>query len=237
MADEPAFTFPQPKVPDLKAAIRRARIEEAERSAASADLRAGELARLDLLREALVPLYEQLPPGADMFDLALVPGEKPRLFVDIVAHVEMSRDGKTYRLLQTLRTGRMLLLETGDPSAVVDAVAAYLGRRLTEREKALAADLLPPPAPQAEAPAAPSASEPAAMPAPRQPAPRVLRQEEDEEPGARRFSGGDVAFMFLLGLILGAAALYGLGLLQARGVALPFSLPSALSRIFPGGGS
>jgi hypothetical protein len=233
LADEPAFTFPQPKVPDLKAAIRRARIEEAERSAASADLRAGELARLDMLREALVPLYEQLPPGADMFDLALVPGEKPRLFVDIVAHVEMSRDGKTYRLLQTLRTGRMLLLETADPSAVVDAVAAYLGRRLTEREKALAVDLLPPPTSPPEAAPAATPPEPAAAP----PAPRFARADEAEEERARRFSGGDVAFMFLLGLILGAAALYGIALLQARGVALPFNLPAILSHILPGGGS
>jgi hypothetical protein len=232
LADEPAFTFPQPKVPDLKAAIRRARIEEAERSAASADLRAGELARLDLLREALVPLYDQLPPGADMFDLALVPGEKPRLFVDIVAHVEMSRDGKTYRLLQTLRTGRMLLLETADPNAVVDAVAAYLGRRLTEREKALAADLMPAPAvaPEAHKPAEPPVSQ---IPA----APRAVPPEPEEAERVRRFSGGDVAFMFLLGLILGAAALYGVAVLQARGVALPFNLPALLSHILPAGGS
>jgi hypothetical protein len=233
LADEPAFTFPQPKVPDLKAAIRRARIEEAERSAASADLRAGELARLDMLREALVPLYEQLPPGADMFDLALVPGEKPRLFVDIVAHVEMSRDGKTYRLLQTLRTGRMLLLEAADPDAVVDAVAGYLGRRLTEREKALAVDPLPPPA-AAEPPAAPKPPEPApAAPAPS--SPRFVREAEDEEERGRRFSRGDVAFMFLLGLILGAAGLYGVAVLQARGVTLPFGLTELLTQVFPAG--
>ena len=58
-----------PKVPDLKAAIRRARIEEAERSAVASDMRAAELARLEMLRDALVPVYAQLPTGLDVFDL------------------------------------------------------------------------------------------------------------------------------------------------------------------------
>lgn len=216
MPDDPAFPFPQPKVPDLKAAIRRARIEEAERSSVAADLRAGELARLEILKEALEPLYGQLPPGSDLFDLALVPGEKPRLFVDIVAHVEMARDGRTYRLLQDLRAGRLLLAESHQISVLQEAVAAYLGRRIAERERALSADILPLRA-QAE-----PLSDDLRTPAAEEPSAATIA---DDIRHARRFSRGDLAFIFVLGMIIGAAALYGAALLKTRGYELPFRLP------------
>lgn len=235
MSDESAFPFPQPKVPDLKAAIRRARIEEAERSSVAADLRAGELARLEILRDALEPLYQQLPPGIDLFDLGLVPGEKPRLFVDIIAFVEMARDGKTYRLLQDLRSGRLLLAETPNVPAMLEAVAAYLGRRLAERERALAGDVIVPAA--AVPPAAgPAAASPAEAASPDRGAGPVPPAETQAGEAARRFSRGDVAFMFVLGMILGAAALYGVALLRARGIELPFRLPFDLPAELRGAG-
>ena len=46
-----------------------------------------------MLKEVLEPVFLQLPKEAELFDLGLIPGEKPRLFVDMVAFVEMSRDG------------------------------------------------------------------------------------------------------------------------------------------------
>lgn len=217
MPDDPVFQFPQPKVPDLKAAIRRARIEEAERSSVSADLRAGEFARLEILKDALDPLYEQLPPGADLFDLALVPGEKPRLFVDIVAHVQMARDGKTYRLLQDLRSGRLLLSESQQVPVIIEAVAGYLGRRIAERERAMAGDVLSLPVTETGSrlePRPPSDAgdlSPAAI--------------ADDVRHARRFSRGDLAFIFVLGMIIGAAALYGAALMKARGYEWPLHLP------------
>jgi hypothetical protein len=229
LSDEPAFPFPQPKVPDLKAAIRRARIEEAERSSVAADMRAGELARLEILRDALEPLYLQLPPAIDLFDLGLVPGEKPRLFVDIIAFVEMARDGKTYRLLQDLRSGRMLLAESAQVPALLEAVAAYLGRRLAERERALAGDVIVAPAAVAGADVDGKdrrEREPVAS----------LSADAPEAEGPRRFSRGDLAFMFVLGLILGAAALYGVALLRARGIELPFRLPFDLPAELRGAG-
>jgi hypothetical protein len=224
LSDDPAFTFPQPKVPDLKAAIRRARIEEAERSAVASDLRGAELARLEMLRDALEPVYAQLPPGADVFDLGLVPGEKPRLFVDIVAHVELGRDGKTFRLLQELRSGRLLIAESLEPSAIVQAVTAYLGRRLAERERALAGDLV---APGAALPATDMAA-PAVAPARAVDAPPPASVAR-----SRRHSGGDLVFMLLLGMVLGAAALYGATVLKAKGTKLPFELPFSLPLELP----
>ena len=204
MPDDPALRFPGPKTPDLKTAIRRARFEDAEKAFVASDMRRAELNRLDLLREALEPLYSQLPADAHLFELGLVPGDKPRLFVDIVAHVEMDREGKSFRFLQSVRDGRQLLLESPDLDAVVDGVAVYLGRRMVEREKALAGTITIPP--------------PAVTPPPR-PVPAAARRAPRE--------AGLVTVMLslLIGVALGAGLLWWLATLQARGVALPFKLP------------
>ena len=49
---------------DLKDAVREARIEAAERSAVIVDLRDAELARLELLNEALDPVFKDIPADA-----------------------------------------------------------------------------------------------------------------------------------------------------------------------------
>jgi hypothetical protein len=126
---------------DLKAAVRRARIEESERSDVAHELRAAEVSRLDILRERLEPVFAQVPKEADLFDHGLVAGERPRLYVDMVAFIEMSRDRRTYRFLLDTRFGRKLLSESEDPGVISEAATAYLGRRLIERERALASAL------------------------------------------------------------------------------------------------
>ncbi|MGH6664102.1 MAG: hypothetical protein ACREB2_04245, partial [Pseudolabrys sp.] len=45
----------------LKEAVREARIEAAERSAVVVDLRDAEVARLELLNDALDPLFKDIP--------------------------------------------------------------------------------------------------------------------------------------------------------------------------------
>lgn len=133
-------TAPRVREPiSLTAALRRARLESAERGEAMDDLRGAETARLDLLREQLEPVFAQLPENCDLFDLGLIQGEKPRLFVDMIAYVELTRDRRGFRFLQDTRNGRVLLAESGQADAIVQAVADYLARRLIEREKALAA--------------------------------------------------------------------------------------------------
>jgi hypothetical protein len=44
-------------------------------------------------------------------------------------------------------------------------------------------------------------------------------------PAGRRFSGGDVAFMTVLGMMVGAALLYAAILLRARGIDVLSILP------------
>ncbi|MGO9419781.1 hypothetical protein [Roseiarcus sp.] len=128
--------------PDLGAALRRARIENAERADAVAEIREIELGRLALLQSALQPVVRQAPPGVDLFDLSLARGDRPRVFLDMVAFVEMARDRRTYRFFQDTLYGRVLIAESPKIDTIVAACTNYVARRLVERERALAtADL------------------------------------------------------------------------------------------------
>lgn len=130
LAEEPARP--------LREALRRARLEAAERSQAIADLRAVAYARLDLLREALAPVFREVPTPNDLFDPALVPGDPPRLFIDLVAFVDLARDQRTYRFVRDTQTGRQVLLENTDIARLVETVTDYMARRIVEREQAMA---------------------------------------------------------------------------------------------------
>lgn len=127
---------PQP----LKDAVREARIEAAERSAVIVDMRDADVARLELLNDALDPLFKEIPDDVDLFDRGVSKGDIPRLWVDVVAHVEMGRDKRQYRFVQDTRYGRAVLAESYEVPAMADAVKRYVARRLVEREHALSDD-------------------------------------------------------------------------------------------------
>lgn len=128
-------------VPSLRDALRRARSDSAERSGVLVELRTAELARLDLLKEGLEPIFAQVPEEIDLFDAAILPGDPARLFVDVLGFVEMGRDKRTYRFFQDSRHGRRLLAETERLPEITQAITDYVAYRLVEREKALASDL------------------------------------------------------------------------------------------------
>lgn len=129
--------------PLLKAAVREARIEVAERTSVVVDLRDAELARLEILNEALEQIFAEIPPDVELFDRGISRGDTPRLWVDAVAHVHMGRDKRVYRFVQDTIYGRRVLAESADVETIVDAITKYVARRLVEREKALAADSPP----------------------------------------------------------------------------------------------
>ena len=123
----------------LKAAVRQSRIEAAERSAVVVDLRDAELARLELVNEALDPLFKEIPPAVELFDRGISQGDVPRLWIDAIAHVVMGRDKRRYRFVQDTRYGRKVLAESTEIADIVKAVTHYVALRLIERDKALAA--------------------------------------------------------------------------------------------------
>jgi hypothetical protein len=164
----------------LRDALHKARIEAADRTGVVVDLRDAEVARLEILNEALDPLFAQVPDNIDLFERGISNGETPRLWIDVVAHVVMGRDKRIYRFVQDTRYGRIVLAESHDVPAIVDAVTDYVARRMIEREHALAPVKPPEPKPV-------------------------------EKPRLRR--GG--FWIFVLGFLLGAAALFGLALLSS----------------------
>ena len=126
--------------PNLTAAMRRARVESAEKNDAVVQLRQTEIGRLELLKEAIQPIIDQAPPGVDLFDAGIAHGDRPRLFIDMIGFVEMAHDRRAYRFLQDTRHGRVLIAESERIDRLADAIANYVARRIVERERALASD-------------------------------------------------------------------------------------------------
>jgi hypothetical protein len=124
----------------LTAAVRDARIEAAERSGVVVDLRDADIARLELLNEALDPLFAEIPKTVDLFDRGISKGDTPRLWIDVIAHIEMGRDKRQYRFVQDTRYGRAVLAESYEIAEMKSAVTRYVARRLVERERALSDD-------------------------------------------------------------------------------------------------
>ncbi len=129
----------QPDEPQrLKDALRKARIDTAERTGVVVDLHDAEVARLELLNEALDPLFSEIPSEVDLFDRGISRGETPGLWIDAIAHVAMGRDKRVYRFVQDTRYGRKVLAETVSIPEMVEAVTKYVAQRLIEREQAMA---------------------------------------------------------------------------------------------------
>jgi hypothetical protein len=130
----------------LRDALRQARIEAADRTGVVVDLRDAEVARLEILNEALDPLFAEIPAAVDLFDRGISQGDTPRLWIDVVAHVLMGRDKRIYRFVQDTRFGRIVIAESHEVKKIVDAVTDYVARRMIEREHALVAASVPLPA-------------------------------------------------------------------------------------------
>jgi len=189
----------------LQTAVRRARVEQAERSDVTAELRGAEIARLEMLFEAFKPILAQAPADVDLFDAGLSYGERPRLFIDMICYVEMAHDRRVYRLVQETRHGRAILAEGERIDPMVEAMTDYIARRLVERQIALASAAAGPrplaPAPAAAAPAP-------AVPAQESEANALSRAPETLAPMRRpRGAGFFTALLFVIEL-LGSIVLF-----------------------------
>jgi len=127
----------------LREALQKARIEAADRTGVVVDLRDAEVARLEILNEALDPLFAEIPANIELFDRGISQGDVPRLWIDAISHIGMGRDKRTYRFVQDTRFGRTILAETHDVPSMVNAVTDYIARRMVEREQSLVVPAVP----------------------------------------------------------------------------------------------
>jgi hypothetical protein len=134
------FSSDPGKPPNLRSAMRRARSESAEQHEAIADLRQAEVARLEMLEDAIRPIVDQAPDDVELFDLGVTQGDRPRLFLDMISFVDLAHDRRSFRFFQDTRHGRVLIAESESLERIVAAVTNYVARRLVEREQALASD-------------------------------------------------------------------------------------------------
>ena len=187
-------TDPPVKGP-LRAAMNRAREELAEATDNVVDLQTSETARLQLLADGLQPLFGDIDPADERFELVLSHGTRPRLWLDMTAFVAMGRDRRTYRLLKDTRMGRVVLGEEREREDMETLVADYVARKVLEREWVMEGEWQ---AVQAGAPTT-------AMPAERQATAAMAARSQDARK-ARKPKKGRGVLWFVLGLLGGVAA-------------------------------
>lgn len=120
---------------DLSGALRKARLAEAAHFEAVLGIKDSKSLRLQVLKDELIPVIAATPEAAQVFDLALVPGEPPRLWIDLISFVEMEPDYRTYRLQQDNQGGREALFETADRAEMKSYLKSYLAHRMIARER------------------------------------------------------------------------------------------------------
>ena len=136
MSDNTEKAIEQDNVRRLSAAILEVKTARADRDDVVHEIRDLQRARLDLLKQELQDVIEDVPED-EAFDFAVSSGTQPRLWIDAVAYVAIGRDRRTYRFLRDTRAGRVVLAESEDAEPVADAVTRYVAERIVERKRQL----------------------------------------------------------------------------------------------------
>lgn len=130
----------------LAEALREARLAEAAHFDAALELRDSKSLRLQLLQDELLPAVRATAEARELFDLTLVPGDPPKLWVDLVSYVVMEPDHRTYRFVQDRQDGREVLFESSVREQAASAIRRHMAHRLVARERKLGVP--PQPVPQ-----------------------------------------------------------------------------------------
>ena len=120
----------------MKSALAEARGEQAARLEAVDNLRRAEEARLRELAVELEPVFADIADGNDLFVCQVVPGEPPRLWIDVLGYVMMDPDGRSYTLVMNAREGRSILAKTAEIKEISNHVVRYIAHRTLDRERA-----------------------------------------------------------------------------------------------------
>jgi hypothetical protein len=162
----------------LREAIRKARLEEAERLDVTADLRDGEIARLELLKAELEMVFAEIPKHDDRFSLTLVPSRPARLWIDLFTYVAIDDGAGAYLFIRNSENGRRTLFSSTTVAEMVDRITSHMAHEIVRRERLEAALV---------------------EPGPRQ---KIVMEQESAGSGM-----GVVLAAFVVGLLTGAAGL------------------------------
>jgi hypothetical protein len=161
-------------------AVRRARVEEAQKLEQTADRRDSEIARLELLQAELQSVFAEVPARDDRFSLILTPSRPARLWIDLFTYAAIDDASGAYLFIRSGESGRRTLFSSNVVGDMADRITGYVAREIVRRERQEAALLEP------------------------------YRQDERAEPAPQPagLGPGVVVSAFALGLITGAAALF-----------------------------
>ena len=131
-ADDPAAV--------MAAELKRAR--ELQGAGHEAQLAARDMAAMRLLavKQELAPYVESLPEVRGFVELALVSGERPRLWLDLVSYVVISPDQQHWQLVQDTVEGREIVFETDQLDELVAFLRKFIAHRVVQRERLLRSD-------------------------------------------------------------------------------------------------
>ena len=127
----------------LREAIRKARLEEAERLDLSADHRDGEIARLDLLKAELEAVFAEIPDHDDRFNLVLVPSRPARLWIDLFTYAAIDDGSGAYLFVRNSESGRRTLFSSANVGEMADRITRYMAHEIVRRERLESAMLEP----------------------------------------------------------------------------------------------
>ncbi len=121
-------------------ALKQAR--ELQGAGHEARLAARDMAAMRLLavKQELAPLVDSMPELRAFVELALVNGETPKLWLDLVSYVVMAPDQQHWRLVQDTADGRDVVFETDRLEEMVDFLRKFIAHRAVQRERLLRAE-------------------------------------------------------------------------------------------------
>lgn len=119
----------------LREAVRQARVEEAAKLDRSADRRDGEIARLELLKAELEPVFADIPSGDDRFCLALVPSRPARLWIDLFTYAAIDDQTGGYLFIRNSEGGRRTLFSSPSQSEMADRIVKHMAQEIVRRER------------------------------------------------------------------------------------------------------
>ncbi len=116
-------------------ALKTARLAEAAHLDALMNVKDARSLRLAALRGLLLPQLAGHHLAQGFTELAIMPGETPRLWIDLISSVVIEPDTRNFRLEQESEGRRDILHETPNLDEMSTVVLKYIAHRVVARER------------------------------------------------------------------------------------------------------